>query len=437
MEKTMLERNSIVYLLLFLFGLSCFFYISPARSNDQFYYCIDLELPVMPVTADFLERALDQAREDEASGLIIRLDTPGGLMNSMNEMVGEIDNSDVPVITWVAPSGARAASAGVFIMYSSHVSAMAEGTRMGAAHPVAGGGEDMGEAMEDKIINDALAQLRSYARRRNRSETVAEKFVRESVSLTAREAYKQGAVDFIVSDFRSLLAELEGRKIEVSGDVTKQLPPPVEVRKIHKTWREDFLATLANPNLVYILLSLGMMGLIYEFANPGVGVGGVVGGMCFLFALYGLSILPVNYAGIGLIGLGLVLLVLELFIPSFGVLTMGGLASFILGSVLLFQTPAFSVSIGIVIGIALAITVFALVAGSLAVSAWKKPAAVGEGTLVGRRGVVQKELNPEGMVHVHGELWRASSVDERQIEENEEVEVVEEQRHQLLVRPQQ
>jgi len=420
-----------------VFGLLLFalFEPFPAHSSEDFYYRIDLDKPIMPVTAGFLDRVLSKAQTEGASGLIIRLDTPGGLMDSMNEMVGRIDNTDVPVITWVAPSGARAASAGVFITYAAHVSTMAEGTRMGAAHPVAGGGEEMGAALEEKVISDAVAQLRSLARRRNRSETAAEKFVRESLTLTAREAEAENAIDFVVSDIHSLLAELEGRKVTVAGEVEKIFPAPAEIREIKPTWREEFLSTLANPNLVYILLSLGMMGLIYEFTNPGVGVGGVVGGICLLFALYGLSILPVNYAGVGLIGLGLVLLVLELFIPSFGVLTMGGLASFVLGSILLFQTPAFSVSIGLVIGVALAITVFILVAGSLAISAWKKPAAVGEGTLVGRRGVVQEKLDPEGMVHVRGELWRAEAVDGQRIDKQAEVEVVEEKRHKLLVRP--
>lgn len=429
-------NKSPVTVLLLIAGLFLLFLSAPrpGRAGEDFYFRVDIDKPIMPVTAGYLGRALDKAEAEGASGLIIRLDTPGGLMDSMHEMVGRIDNTDVPVITWVAPTGARAASAGVFITYAAHVSSMAEGTRIGAAHPVAGAGEEMGEALEEKVISDAVAQLRSLARRRNRSETAAEKFIRESLTLTAREAEEENAIDFVVSDVQGLLTALEGRRVTVAGEVEKTLPPPVEIREIPTTWREEFLATLANPNLVYILLSLGMMGLIYEFTNPGVGVGGVVGGICLLFALYGLSILPVSYAGVGLIGLGLLLLVLELFIPSFGVLTMGGLTSFVLGSILLFETPAFSVSIGLIVGVALAITGFVLVAGSLAISAWRKPAAVGAGTLVGRRGVVQEKLDPEGMVHVRGELWRAEPVDGEPIAEREEVEVVEEKRHKLLVR---
>lgn len=407
---------------------------SPQSTPTDFYYKIEVNSAINPVVADYLERAIKQARRDTAAALIIQLDTPGGLMRSMERITSAVLNSPVPVIVWVGPTGARAASAGVFITYSSHLAAMAPGTRIGAAHPVSGQGRDMGEEMEKKVVNDAVTQLRGFARQRDRSETLAVKFVRESVSLTAEEALKKNAVDLRAGSLRELISKIGGRRVEFDGS-SRQLPADAQFKNIPLTWREDFLNTILNPNLVFILLTLGIYGLIYEFSNPGIGLGAVAGGICLLLALYGLSVLPVNYAGLGLLILGVVLMVLDIFVPSFGVLTTGGLASFVLGSVMLFETKAFGVSIGAIVGVSVATVCFVLVVGYLAVKAWCSPVAIGDDSITSRRGVVKKQLDPEGMVHVHGEYWQAKSASGETVESETEVEVVEASRRKLIVKP--
>ncbi len=428
----------------FLFiGLFLFFSFSPALAADtapqadstDFYYKIKINSAINPVNADYLVRALKRTREDSAAGLIIQLDTPGGLMSSMNRMTSDILNGDVPVIVWVGPAGARAASAGVFITYSAHLASMAEGTRIGAAHPVKGQGKEMGEEMEKKVVNDAVSQLRSMARQRDRNETVAENFVRESLSLTAREALQKNVVELQAPTVAELVEKIGGRRLTMADDKFRHLPESGAVRELSRTWREEFLNTILNPNLVFILLTLGIYGLIYEFSNPGIGLGAAAGGICLLLALYGLSVLPVNYAGLGLLILGVVLMVLDIFVPSFGVLTTGGLASFILGSVMLFETEAFGVSIGAVVGVSIATVSFVLVVGYLAVKTWRSPVAIGDDSIVSRQGVVKDKLNPEGMVHVWGEYWRAESESGGELETGTEIEVVEQLRQKLIVKP--
>ncbi len=404
-----------------------------AADTPSFYYKIEIESAINPVSSSYLKRALEKTKKDNAAGLIIRLNTPGGLMTSMEEMTSAIMRSSKPVLVWVGPTGARAASAGVFITYSAHVSAMSKGTRIGAAHPVSGGGKDIGEDMKEKVVNDASAQLRVMARRRDRSETVAEKFVRESLSVTASEALEKGVIDLIAASPRELLDRVKGQKIILDDGTEIKLPETSEIRNIASTWKEDFLNTLVNPNLVYILLALGMWGLIYEFSNPGLGLGGAAGGTCLLLALYGLSVLPVNYAGLGLILLGLTLMILDLFVPSYGVLSLGGLTSFILGSVMLFETKAFSVSIGLIIGVAVATLVFILVAGYLVIKNWSRPPASGDESFIGDIGVVKKELDPRGMILVRGEIWQAESKDDSKIEKGIEVRVHSHKRNRLIV----
>jgi len=408
---------------------------APNDGAEAFYYHARIQGSINPVTADYLDRAVGRAEADGAAALILQLNTPGGLMDSMRSMTGRILNAGVPVIVWVGPPGARAASAGVFITYSAHVAAMAESTNMGAAHPVSGGGGSMDETMEDKVVNDAVAQLEGLARKRGRNAALADSFVRRSLSLTAREAFERGAVDLLANSRAELLEAMEGRTVSLTEDQTRTLPGPAPVRALEPTWKENFLDTLVNPNLVYLLMMLGIYGLIYEFANPGVGLGGAVGGVCLLLALYGMSVLPISYAGLGLIVLGIALMVLDLFVPSFMVLTLGGLASFVLGSVMLFETASFRVSAWLVAGVATATAGFILGVGYLILSDFRRASVTGQGAMIGRSGRVRRSLDPEGMIYVWGEYWTARSRDGATIPEGERVRVVGQEERTMIVEP--
>jgi membrane-bound serine protease (ClpP class) len=398
------------------------------------YYRAHLDASINPVTASFVERAIKRAEKDDVAGLIIQLDTPGGLMESMKSITDNILAADVPVVVWVGPAGARATSAGVFITYSAHVAAMAEGTNIGAAHPVQGGGQgEMSETMKEKVVNDAVAQLTGLARKRDRNETMASDFIRESRSINAREAVQQNVVNFMANDISNLTAKLAGRSVSLASGRTVELPQTPTVTELPMTWKEDFLNTIVNPNLVYILLMLGIYGLIYEFSNPGVGLGLVVGGICLLLGMFGMSMLPISYTGLGLIFLGIALMILDIFIPTFGVLTIGGLVSFVLGSVMLFETEAFAVSYGLIAGVTAATVTFILIVGYLVIGSFNKPVAIGDDSLVGRTGTVKETLDPEGMVYVWGEYWKASSRGGDTIETGDRIEVVEKEDRRLLV----
>lgn len=407
---------------------------SYSQSGEVFYYHATVESSINPVTASYVKRAVRKAERDRAQALIIELDTPGGLMDSMNEITQSLLNSSVPVVVWVGPSGARAASAGVFITYASHYAAMAESTRIGAAHPVGGQGQEMGETMKEKVTNDAVAQLESIAERRGRNEDLADSFVRSSTSLTASDALEQNVVESVVNSVSELVDELVGQTIDLGSDSSVTLKEG-EVREVPMTAKENFLNTLVNPNLVYILMMLGFYGLIYEFAEPGIGVGAVVGGICLLLALYGMSVLPINYAGLALVGLGLALMILDVFVPSFGVLTMGGVGAFALGSIFLFETAVFSVSLGLIVGFTAATVTAVAVAGYLILGAFNLPDRMGQDALVGEIGTAKSALDPEGKVYVHGEYWTATTEDGDELDEGADVEVVEKRDRTLVVKP--
>jgi membrane-bound serine protease (ClpP class) len=405
------------------------------RADDTGYYRATIESSVNPVTAGYLQRSIRQAENKDAQALLLRLDTPGGLMDSMKEMTDAILNAELPIVVWVGPSGARAASAGVFITYAAHRAAMAEGTRIGAAHPVSGGGQSMDETMEEKVTNDAVAQLRGLAQKRGRNQTLADSFVRESVSLIAGEAHEENVIDFVVNTEMDLLDKLEGQEIRLGADrsITLEAGP---VQDIPMNAKENFLNVLVNPNLVYVLFILGLYGFIYEFAEPGLGLGLIAGGICLFLALYGMSVLPLDYTGLGLLFLGISLMVLDIFVPTFGVLTFGGIISFALGSVFLFKTPAFAVSMGLIVGVTAATITAVLIAGYLVLGSFTMPAAIGDDALVGETGTVKETLNPEGIVYVHGEYWTARSEDGSRIDEGRPIEVTEKKDRTLAVKPQ-
>ena len=393
---------------------------------------------ITPVTSRFITRAIRNAEEQRAAAVVIMLDTPGGLVDSTREMVGAILHSKVPVVVYVAPAGARAASAGVFITMSAHVAAMAPGTTIGAAHPVQIGGlpgappqqperqtepQKEGETqprtttpMEDKIVNDTVAWARSLAELRGRNADWAARAVKESISAPASEALKENAVDLIAEDVNDLLAKIEGREISLIGSKLNLHVIGAEVRAHEMWWGERLLALLANPTIAFLLLIFGFYGILFELYTPGWGVGGTVGIICLVLGFFALSILPINYVGLTLIVIALALFVAEAFVPSFGFLTVGGVICLILGGVMLVDSPAgfMRISLWMIIPVALAtaaITVFLV--GSI-VKSHRAPVRTGSEGMVEAEATADEDFVSDnsryrGRVRTHGELWNAIS----------------------------
>jgi len=378
---------------------------------------------ISPVTLRLVEAALARAQSDHAAALVIQLDTPGGLERSMRAICQRLLNAELPVIVYVAPTGARAASAGVFITMAAHVAAMAPATNIGAAHPVAlSGGVDK-ESMK-KIENDAAAFVRTIARERGRNAEWAEKAVRQSVSITEREAVQLKVVDLVAASLTELLDKVDGRTVKLpTGPVTLHTRG-APVTPIEIGFRDRFLNVITDPNVAYVLMMLGMLGLFFELSNPGVVLPGVIGGISLILAFFAFQSLPINYAGLLLILFGIVLLVAEIKVVSHGVLAVGGMVAMALGSIMLFDAPEldFRVS-GWVIAPTVALTagifLFMIAAG---VRALASRSAVGAPALLGQVGIARGALAPEGQVMVQGELWRA--VARTPVEEGSRVRVV-------------
>ncbi len=368
---------------------------------------------IQPASQSFIARVIGEAERDGRDLVVMELDTPGGLLESTDDITSTILGSEVPVVVFVAPAGARAASAGFFILISADVAAMAPGTRTGAAHPVGGQGEDIGEHMEAKVTNDASKNIRSIAEGRGRNPDKAVEAVVESSSYTASEALELGLIDLVVNDIDEILEELNGREItRFDGSVvTLDLEDP-SIVTAEASSAEKFLSVLANPNIAYLLMALGMLGIYVEVTHPGAIFPGVVGVIAMLLALYSLSVLPVNLAGVALIVVGLLLFVLEVKVTSFGMLTVGGLISFVLGSLMLFDSPVpdMRVSLGVIIPTALLV---ALVTGFLlsrVLKAHSRRPTTGTDGMVGEVGRVVRDLDPRGTVAVHGEWWDARTL---------------------------
>jgi membrane-bound serine protease (ClpP class) len=372
---------------------------------------IDLDGAITPVTARLLTAAIERAQAERAQALIVRLNTPGGLERSMRSMAQAILNAEIPVIVYVAPTGARAASAGVFITMAAHVAAMAPATNIGAAHPVTIGGGDTGKEMGKKIENDAAAFARSLAAERGRNVDWAEKAVRASVSVTEREAVKLKVVDLVADSVPDLLAKIDGRTVKTTrGPVTlatrDALVKPIEVR-----FRDRFLALITDPNVAYILMMVGMLGIFFELQNPGVVLPGVIGGISLILAFFAFQSLPINWAGVLLILFGVALLIAEIKVVSHGVLTAGGVVAMVLGSFMLYEAPevGFRVSWTVIlptVGATAGLVVWAVSAG---VRAMMKSPVTGASGMIGRVVVARSALGPEGQVQVDGEIWRAVS----------------------------
>jgi membrane-bound serine protease (ClpP class) len=370
---------------------------------------IDLDGAITPITDRLLTMAVDRAQADGSQALVVQLNTPGGLERSMRTMAQTILNAGIPVIVYVAPTGARAASAGVFITMAAHVAAMAPATNIGAAHPVTAGGGDMGKEMSKKVANDAAAFARSLAAERGRNVDWAEKAVRSSVSVTEREAVKLKVVDLVADNLQDLLAKVDGRIVKTArGTVTLQTRG-APVKRIEIRFRDKFLALITDPNIAYILMMVGMLGIFFELQNPGVVLPGVIGGISLILAFFAFQSLPINWAGVLLILFGIALLIAEIKIASHGVLTIGGVISMVLGSFMLYDAPevGFRVSWAVIlptVGSTAGLFVWAVSAG---VRAMRRPAVTGAAGMVGRQAVARGELAPEGHVNVDGEIWRA------------------------------
>lgn len=379
---------------------------------------------ITPAIADFIKRGIEQSVKDKAECLVIQMDTPGGLDLSMRDIIKEMMNADIPIVVYVAPSGARAASAGVFITLASDIAAMAPGTNIGAAHPVAVGGGKMDRTMAEKVVNDAVAYIESIAAKKGRNVKWAAKAVRESVSITETEALKIKIIDLIARDVDDLLAKIDGKTIEKSRRTLKLATKGLKVKTVEMGFRESFLATLSNPNIAYILMMIGLVGLYFELSNPGAVFPGVIGGICLILAFFAFRTLPVNYAGILLILLGVFLFIAEIKIASYGLLSVGGIVSLALGSIMLFDSPLpfLRASLTVIIPTVLAAAGFFLFAVTMTIKAHRAKPATGKEGLLGEVGKATTRIDPEGKVFVHGELWNAYA--DGIVEEGQKVRVV-------------
>src|SRR5690348_4549313 len=380
---------------------------------------------ISPASADYLVRGISEAGDRRVDAIVLELDTPGGLSRSMRDIIKAILASPVPVIGYVAPSGARAASAGTYILYACDVAAMAPATNIGAASPVSltGGGStsapstssDKPAANEStemrKVTNDAVAYIRALAERRGRNADWAEKAVRDAVSVSADEALKLHVVDLIAPDIPTLLAEVDGRKVETATGSRVLQTRGARLETITPGVRSQFLGVIANPSVAYILLLLGLGGLVMEGMHPGGVLPGVVGAICLLLALYAFQLLPVNFAGLGLIVLGVILIVSEAFVPAYGVLGTGGVVSFVIGSVILMDTgvPGYGIALPVVVGIAVAAAAILVGIVWMAMRSHKRPVVSGREEMIGAIGEVVADFEGRGAVHVHGERWQARS----------------------------
>jgi len=386
---------------------------------------ITIHSAITPAIAQYIIKSVETAYTEEADGLIILLDTPGGLDTAMRDIVKELLNTSVPIIVFVYPSGARAASAGVMITMAAHVAAMAPGTNIGAAHPVAlGFGGKMDETMAKKVENDAVAYTRGIAVKKGRNAEWAEEAVRKSVSVTAQEALKLNVIDTVATDVKDLLEKIDGKTITLpTGTVVLKTKGAV-VREKKMGLREKILVTLSDPNIAYLLLMIGLAGLYFEFSHPGAILPGVVGGISLILAFFALQTLPVNYAGILLLLFGIVLFIAEIKIISHGMLTVAGVISLVLGSLMLFESPipALRVSLGVMIPTIIIASLFFIAIIGLAVKAQLRKPRTGMEGMVGVEGYATTDVREEGKVFVKGEYWNAYS--SNTIEEGERVRVV-------------
>lgn len=439
------EGEAIVrrYLLIFwvVFGLASIFPQPGVAQGEQVIILLTAQGAVTPAMVEYLDRGLERAEREGAEALIFQLDTPGGSVDLMNRMVQRIRNSRVPVVVYIAPRGAMAGSAGTVITLAGHVAAMAPETAIGAASPVGGQGEDLGETIETKQKEILKATVRSLAARRGEEATaLAEATIEDAIAVSAKEALDVGLIDFIATDIDDLLSQLDGFTVEMPTGEHSLDTAGAQIIDFPQSFIEQFLQVLTNPNVTFLLLTIGVQAILIEISAPGGWVAGFIGVVCMALGTYGLGILPVNWFGLVFLITAFVLFVLDIKAPTHGALTAAGLASFIVGSLVLFNspgTPSFQrVSIPLVVGVGIATGAFFLTVLTFALRAQRRPVEVGAEALIGRIGETRTALAPQGMIHVAGELWSAvieSGASELKI--GERVEVIGVDGLRLRVRP--
>ena len=432
----------LIFSLLFILGgsLALFAADSPAQSLRP-AVILDLKGGIGPATSDYVRRGIDDAAKSGAPLIILKIDTPGGLDTAMRDIIKSIIASPVPVVGFVAPSGARAASAGTYILYATHIAAMAPGTDLGAATPISIGGSESPSSppspkpekpgskdgnkaagdqpaghptMRDKAVSEAIAYIRSLAELRGRNADWAEQAVRRAASLSAEKALQQKVIDVVAPSIRALLTVIDGRKVTVAGMERQLKTKDLDTVTIEPDWRSELLSVITDPNVAYILMIVGIYGIIFEFYHPGMVAPGTIGAVSLLLALYAFNVLPVNYVGLALILLGTVLMVFEAFVPSFGALGIGGIASFVVGSIMLMDAdvPGFRVYMPLIGAIATVSAGVFLFVGMMVVRARRRAVVSGPEELIGLGGEVVSWSGLTGRVHTHGEIWQARANNE-------------------------
>lgn len=387
-------------------------YIYPALSaNASSIDYLVVEGIINPVSSEFITTGIENAQKGDSEAIIIQLDTPGGLDISMREIVKKILSSTVPIVVYVAPSGSRAASAGVFITYAAHIAVMTPGTNIGSAHPVAMGGRKMDEIMLKKVENDAVAYIKGIAKKRGRNIEWAEKAVRESVNITAEEALKLNVIDLISINRDKLLESIDGKMVGLPSGARTLRTKGIPVKDIKMGTRLKILRAISNPNIAYILMMLGLLGLYFELSNPGAILPGVIGAISLILAFYAFQTLTVNYAGLALIALAIILFIAEINILSYGVLTVGGIIALLLGSLMLFESPLpfMKLSLWIILPSVILFTLILLTLMYYAIIIHKKTPVrgIGKEGLIGKEGKAETDISKGGKVYIDGEYWEA------------------------------
>ncbi|HJX03826.1 MAG TPA: nodulation protein NfeD [Dehalococcoidia bacterium] len=431
MFKTILR---IIYISFFISSIFCFVSATAAEAASPAVDVINVEGNIVPVVAGYIDRAITDAEKRGSAACIIQLNTPGGLLDSTEKIVGRIMNARIPVIVYVAPHGAWAASAGTFITVSAHIAVMSPGSTIGAAHPVSVG-EEVGEDMVKKATEYSAAWIRSIAETRGKNAEEMDLAVRESKSFTAEQALQSNLIDFIAEDIDDLLAQIDGKEVTLAENTIVVLNTlNVSVFRVEMTPVEDFVKTISNPNIAYILLSLATIGLFVEITNPGLIFPGVAGGICLIISLYALGSLNAYWAGLLFIFLAFGMFIAEIFTSTFGILTGGGIISLVAGSLLLFinNPPSLQINPAVIIIVVILIAAFFVFVIGMIVRGQKRKVETGEEGLLGKVATVKTRLSPKGMVLVEGELWNAA-LEEGVAEEGDEVTVIKVEGLKLIV----